>query len=250
MVAVEVKAHQLSVRFLMHPMHNPKKSKEAGRPIYDEIEGCEIWVPGVKTVGGNVFPAFDMYEATTDPITGDRIETTYAQKFNREYLAFKDGNGAGGSGTPLEELPFLTAAKRLELKALHIVSAEQLAGLDGSPLKQLGMGGRELKDQAAAYMETAGRNRDATYLRDELAKRDAEMAQMKIEFAALKTGTATVAPAVDLAATEDAFKDFNEDDLRNWLTEAGVEPDGRWGRQRLLTEAKVILDRDGKKKAA
>jgi hypothetical protein len=209
-------------------------------------------VPGVRTVGGNVFPAHDVAEWSTDPETGEKIEVTYAQKYNAEYLAFKNGNVNGHVGTPLEELPFVSQGKRLELKALHIITAEQLAGLDGAPLKQLGMGGRELKDQAAAYIETAGKNRDATYLRDELAKRDADMASMRAELDALKNGTPRTQAPVDpeLEKTTEAFKDFADDDLKNWLEQAGVKADGRWGRERLLSEAKTILDRDGKKKAA
>ena len=64
------------------------------------------------------------------------------------------------AGTPLSELTFLSQGKRLELKALNIHTAEALASLDGGPLKMLGIGGREMKNQAAAYLAKAAGNAD------------------------------------------------------------------------------------------
>ena len=77
---------------------------------------------------------------------------TYAQAYHpRHYEAFKTGEAAKGEGTPIEELPFLTAARRAELKALHIHTAEALSQLEKlarhSP--NLGMFGRELKEKTA-----------------------------------------------------------------------------------------------------
>src|SRR4030095_3993846 len=75
--------------------------------------------------------------------------------YYEHYKAFREGQARAQSGTPIEELPFLSAAKRAELKALNIHTAEALAQLEGTPLTRLGMGGREMKNHAQAYLEPA-----------------------------------------------------------------------------------------------
>lgn len=237
--------HKLSVKFRLEAV--PFPTKKTGKPAYKDMEVCEVWVPGVKTVGGNWFPAHDVYVSKMDAVTGEYDERTYAQYFNAEYLAFKNGGSRASIGIPLEEAPFLLPTKRMELKALHVESIDQLAGLDGSQVKQLGMGGRELVKKAQEFMEAYAKSHQADYLEGELAKRDAELAEMRTQIAALSSKSSEPVADTDTAA---AFKDHTDDDLRNWLTEAGVNTDGRWGRARMLTEAQTILDRDGKKKAA
>ena len=46
-------------------------------------------------------------------------------------------------------LPFLTEASRAELRALNIYTVEALAAIDGQELKNLGHGGRDMKNKAA-----------------------------------------------------------------------------------------------------
>jgi hypothetical protein len=136
----------VTAAFEMFPTVNIAKSKIAGRPIYDEIELCRIYLAGNKqTVGA--FPAHDVWnyqKQMTEWGTEERMPVTYAMRFNRQYLEFKSGGKQSFSGTLLTELPFLTSAKRLELKALNIHTAETLASIDSNALKMLGAGGREL----------------------------------------------------------------------------------------------------------
>jgi len=147
--------------FKTHSVMNEAKSKTAGRPIYDDMEICEIRTAGDRQ-SIKVFPAHEVSHHDDEG-----VPITYAQRFNEQYLRFKDGNTQSQSGTPIEELPFLTQGKRLELKALHVHTAEALASLDGTPLKQLGLGGRELKNQAQAYLDTANKTADVTKLASE-----------------------------------------------------------------------------------
>jgi hypothetical protein len=105
-------------------------------------------------------------------------------RYGKQYKAFKAQTTQVASGTPLEELPFLTQARRRELKALNIHTAEALAALDGQPLKQIGPGGREQKNQAQAYLDNAAKSVDVVALagevatlRQQLAERDAAIAR-------------------------------------------------------------------------
>lgn len=237
------------VIFRMHAELNESKSRAQGRPIYDEYEVCEISFPANKhTVG--VFPATEYAGWGDDPVTGQRTRITYAQKYNQQYLAFKSGSAQSLGGTPLEELTFLTQGKRLELKALNIHTAETLAALDGAQLKMLGMGGRELKNQAQTYIDAASKSADATHLASELAARDDEIARMRRELDAMKAGAPVPPPK---PTTESPFKDFDDEDIANWIKDAKPDAviDGL-ARDALIAMGDGILAEQGKlkKKAA
>jgi hypothetical protein len=143
----------LFIEFKPEKIENAAKTKEAGRPIFDDIE-----LVSVQHVGDQkTWPWFRADERSIyvrDP-GGSGHYATYAECYYEHYKAFKEGQAKAQSGTPVEELPFLSAAKRGELKALNIHTAEALAGLEGTPLTKLGMGGREMKNQAQAYLDRA-----------------------------------------------------------------------------------------------
>lgn len=151
-------------------------SKKAGRPIFTDMEVIKIRFAADKQKVA-VFPAHDIDpEATREQ--GQPV--TYAMRYNSQYLAFKNQTTQTLGGTPVEELPFLTQSRRMELKALNVHTAEALAALDGTPLKQIGPGGRDLKNQAQAYLDNAAGSADVTSmaatiesLKQQLRDRDA-----------------------------------------------------------------------------
>jgi hypothetical protein len=145
-------------RFFVNTMPNEAASKAKGRPVFQEMECIELRFAGNRQTVA-VFPAHDV-EPNATREKGEIV--TYAQKYNDQYLKFKALEHQDVAGTPVSELPFLNEAKRRELRALNIHTAEALAALDGTPLKQLGMGGRELKNQAVAYLAAAEGTADVT----------------------------------------------------------------------------------------
>src|SRR5262245_38040975 len=158
----------LHIEFRNVAVENRARSLTEGRPIYDQQEQVFIRFAG-DTKKELVAPAHE--KCMRDPATG--LWASYAQVYHRHYEAFRTGEAAVGEGTPVEELPFIDAARRAELKALHIHTAEALAGLDGQNLSRLGMFGRELKEKAKAYIERA---KDSA-LETRLAGENAELAQ-------------------------------------------------------------------------
>ena len=144
-------------------LENKKKSRQQGRPIYDDVEVCEIRFAGSKEI--YVFPSTQVSHWENDEETGEHRQLTYAERFPRQYQQFKAKQSQTKSGTPLDYIPFLTDAKRAELRALSIYTVEALAELDGQPLKNLGIGGRDLKNKAVAYLENA--NHDGVIMRQQ-----------------------------------------------------------------------------------
>lgn len=157
-------ATTILVHFRNHVVPNEAESKAAGRPVYKDVEVCDIvFAANSKTKA--CFPAHEAEpNATRESILRGGQPVTYAMLYKDQYQAFKNGEVQTMGGTPLNELPFLTEAKRRELRALNIHNAEALSQLDGQPLKRLGMGGRELKNQAQAYLDRAAGSADVTAL--------------------------------------------------------------------------------------
>ena len=205
------------VRFYNHPVLNEARSKAENRPVYDDMVVCEQKYAGDRQKVG-VFPAHEPFRHEDDPVTGMKRAVTYAIAFPDQYRAFKNGAAQAMSGTPVEELPFLTQAKRYELKALNIHTAEALAALDGQPLKQLGMGGRELKNKAQAYLDSAHGSADTAALA-------AEVARLREENARLRGDASGPVEDDDGDPKTSPFQSWDGEDIRNWIkANGGNEP--------------------------
>jgi hypothetical protein len=143
----------LVVLFRHLAMENQQRTLSEGRPIFDDVEVCEIRSPGGKDV--KVFPATAFCRWDDDPMTGTQHKVSYAERFSHQYQQFKSRAVQTKSGTPLEHAAFLTEGRRAELRAQNVYTVETLAAIEGVELKNLGPGGREMKNRAIEYIEEA-----------------------------------------------------------------------------------------------
>ena len=205
---------------------NESKSIEAGRPVFDDIELVEIRCPGSKNIA--VFPALEFSHWDEDEINGGQRAYTYAERFTRQYQQFKAHQQQTKSGTPLDYLPFLTEAKRAELRALNIYTAEALTVIDGPELKNLGPGGREMKNQAIAFLESSS---DMA----RVAKLEAELMAMRARNQVLEDDL-KAGPRVPEPPNE--FDDMTDEQLRAHIKAlTGVAPKGNPPRRTLVRMA-------------
>lgn len=160
-------------------------TKKEGRPIYKDVEYVEIRIAGDQH-HRPCYPAHSFWQRDEN---GN--DMTYAMRWSDQYRKWKEGSGQAVHGTPIEELPFLTQAKRSELKALSIYTAEALASLDGKNLKTLGIGGRELKDQAQAYLDKAKGSADVTRFAAENADLKAQLDELRRQVLSLQQPSGT-----------------------------------------------------------
>lgn len=241
--------------FEWFPMRNEAKSKASGIPKFDDVAVVRITLAANRQTQG-VFPANEIwrYETVQSEYGEDRVPITYAMRFQKQYQEFINGGKQSFSGTIISELPFLTQADRLNLKGLNVHTAEALAGLDGAPLKMLGPQGRDLKNQAIAYLANAKANAGSVELADQLSIRDAQIAELTRKLDSLtavsgeKSEVSVAEPVSDKVV--EGFADYEDDDLRSWLADAGVTVDKRWGRNTLLAKASEELAKTGKQKHA
>jgi hypothetical protein len=202
----------LVVLFKYHAEENELKTLEAGRPIFDDKEMCEIRAPGSKDI--KVFPAHFFSRWVDDPRTGRQYKQTYAERFRHQYQQFKAQASQTKTGTPLEHAPFLSEGKRSEFRAQNIYTVEQLADIEGAELKNLGPGGREMKNAAMAYIEEG--------------KATAPNMQMMAELEALKARNAVLEGDFKIKQEEEGeFAAMEPDEIREYIkANTGQEPLG------------------------
>lgn len=149
----------LIVTFYERAVLNRARSEADGVARYDNREYVRILVPGQKL---NVVdqPARDEHR----------------KRFPRAYQAYREGREQRPEGTPIESWPYLTPAQVAELRALSILTVEQMAGLSDAGLQQIGMGARDLQTRAKAFL--AGTSAENQQLRGELDALKAQLAEL------------------------------------------------------------------------
>jgi len=243
--------------FKIHTVQNEARSRDKGRPQFDDLEIVEIRMAGNKQTVG-VFPAHEVWKWEDKP-DGSREPVTYAMRWPDIYQKFKANEAQVQSGTPLSEAPFLTQAKRYELKALNIHTVEALAALDGTPLKTLGIGGREMKTQAQAYLAKAEGSAVETRLAAENEDLRQQLADLQTQFSEFSKSKPSKAKRTEIEdeqpdASEDAamdedgtdgstspFSEWDDEDLKNWIADAqGSRPKGNPNHATLVRMADEI----------
>jgi hypothetical protein len=172
---------KLAVRFLLLDVENEAKSRAAGYPVYDQVEGIHIRAPGNR-----------------DEILRKALPKDKA-RFPRQYAAFKAGMEEPTSGLPLREWPAIGKAQAEVLIYQHgIRTVEQLAGVSDGNVDGLGHGALALRKKARDYIERAKSGAPTAQL--EAALREAnnkiEVMARSIETLQKQAGT-VVAPIVD-----------------------------------------------------
>lgn len=224
------------------PVVNEGRSKEEGRPIFDDLEVVRIHMSGDR-LQAPVFPAqAEVPGGIEDPETGLTRPGTYAEKYAKQYEQFKKGIRQTKSGTPIEALSFLTPAKVKELKAQNVFTAEALADLDGQPLKALGQGGREWKNQARAYLDNAAGSANVTKMASELEFYKAEVERMKSEQTQFRQVLDENRLNENLGYGA-SLEGMSDGELRAYIAEkSGAKPHGNSTRATLLSMAQELTN--------
>lgn len=223
---------RLIVTFENFPVLNEARSREANRPIYDDMEVCRIRMGGDR-LQAPVFPAWAEAPGGGENEDGYIVPMTYAEKYAEQYRKFKAGEVQTKEGTPIEALTFLSAAKVKELKALNIYTAESLASLEGASLKSLGQGGLEWKTKAKAYLDNAAGSANVTKLASEnefLKRQLEELRKERAQWPATQRVTENLGygdPDQDESKTDAELKDEIEQ-------KTGSRPRGNPSRETLI----------------
>ncbi len=111
----------------------------------------------------------------TNPDLWASIEPAYTQ--------WKKGQSVPDGETSLAVTSLFTRQQIEMLKALHVTSVEQLAKLTDSDLRNLGMGGQELRQKARHFVNN---HQDTAKVATLLAERDSKIEAMQARLAELE----------------------------------------------------------------
>jgi len=114
------------------------KSKQEGRPVFEDREMVRIIIPGDRR-----------------SMVVEIVNDEHKARWPRAYEAFKAGQEAPLDGTALSDWPQISRARVEELAYFHIRTVEQLASLGDDKLQNLGMGAREERERAKVFLDVA-----------------------------------------------------------------------------------------------
>ncbi len=175
----------LFVRFYKHPHQDEKATAEAGRPIFVDVEYVSIAASG------------DKFNVVVRPATKkDKA------RFRRQYKMFQENASESTVGTPLTRWPLIQAAQVEELKYFNVRTVEQLASMPDGNIPNVGNISK-LKKQAQDFLEFAKGQAPAVQLRNELEKRDTEIAALRAQMQEIVAAQRqAAAPVASEALTE------------------------------------------------
>ncbi len=162
---------RLHVEFHRKPVLNNFKSQEAGRAIYEEKDFVRIHIPGDK-----------------NNVVDRPVDAIDEQRFADRLAKWRANQKQAVDGTPLSALPSMTPGKVAEYEYFNIKTVEQLAGASDS-LGQKFMSFHADKQRAKAFIDVAKGNAPIEQMNAELAKRDAEIENLKAQMSALMVNT-------------------------------------------------------------
>lgn len=184
------------VQFELRPEEDREASLAAGHFVAKDVAYAIITPMGSK----------DRIECLATQWLEQLERDTQEGRFPREWLrgyqdhykAWTEGNEPSPTGTPIEQWPPLSPAMLRMCRDARIRTVEDLAQANEETLMRIGMGGRALKDKAAAWMTAsssvgktaermAGLEADNRTLRTQLASLEATVTALRAEAAAKTT---------------------------------------------------------------
>jgi len=135
----------LFVEFYLEAIEDQDETRAQGRPIYKDMEMISIRIMGDKNT--HVVRPIDLKGTPTTPPDNVRWPVQYA--------AFKNQSVQPQVGTPITEWPVVSKSMAMNLKSLNIHTVENLAEVSDGNLQNIGMGARDLRDKAIAFIEQA-----------------------------------------------------------------------------------------------
>lgn len=152
--------------FYWDKMHNQAKSREAGRPWYDNVVMVRIGNPGER-LNIVIRPATDQDK----------------RRFALQWAQFQQQKEQRPEGTPLNCLFPENPAMIGNFEASGVYTVEQLAALSGNAIESLGMGTQGYVNQAQTYLTNAEKGIRNSQLRKMQEDHEREVNALKHQIA-------------------------------------------------------------------
>jgi hypothetical protein len=155
--------------FYTKAAHNPAKSADSGRPVYEDKVFVRIHPPGERL---NIV---------------DRPATANDQRrFPAQWAQFKENREQIPEGTPVDLLYPDQPSIAAMLRANNVHTVEQLAELSATAIESIGMGTQTYVNNAQKYLQMSNKGMAAAQVRRELEDRDRQIKTMAGTIESLK----------------------------------------------------------------
>lgn len=124
--------------FFTEPVEMVFKSKQEGRPIFEDQEFVKILIPG------------DRNSSPVQPVT-DEVKA----RWPTEYAAFTAKQDAPLEGTPLSAWPPIKRGQVEEFRFYNVLTVEHLAAVNDAQIQKMPMGTRDLQKAARVFLDAA-----------------------------------------------------------------------------------------------
>jgi hypothetical protein len=154
------------LRFFYDSERNEQATNAEGRAIFDTVLMCDIMTPGQKasTPRVEIERVWAPQSAKALGVIGPSKRSHHYKRFEEQVERFKRNENVDMGGTPLKMWPRADRGLIATLMAANIFTVEQLANISDASLDIVGMGARELRDQARAFLDTAAGTADSSAL--------------------------------------------------------------------------------------
>lgn len=155
---------------------NEVESEKEGRPIHDKVLLGFIMNPGSRDEASRII---ERHKPDGSVIQDGDWSKKHADHVN----IFKEtGEGTAG-GTPLSSWPAMDVSTVADMAAMKIYTVEDMAGLSDAGIGKIGMGGRELRTKAIAYLKAAQDSSEAPRLaaENQRLRSDVDRLQAQLE---------------------------------------------------------------------
>ena len=146
-------------QFYMRAVRDAARSETEGRPVFGEAAYVRVLVPGDR-----------------NSIVDRRVTEHDRERWPGRWAAFL-AKRERPAGTPIEHWPYLTVARVAELKALEILTVEQVAEADEAARARIGGDGDALAERARHFLQP--QSETETELRQEIARLERDRDEWK-----------------------------------------------------------------------
>lgn len=143
------------VMFFNKAVHNPAKSAQSGRPVYEDVTYVRIHPPGER---------LNIIERVADE--------SHKRRWPMHWQAFMQKKEQFQEGTPIDLLYPEHPSIGAMLRSNGVHTVEQCAELSGNAIDSVGMGAQSYVNMAQKYLKAANKGATSTEMRRELDIRD------------------------------------------------------------------------------
>lgn len=142
------------VAFETRAVEDRTASLAQGCPVTRDVDFAVITPAGSRDMIER--EVSDWFVMLAGQVAEGRFSALWFDGYKRSFELWKQGQETPESGTPVKNWPMASPAEVKMLLELRVRTVEDLANANEETILRLGMGGRALKDRAAAYIKAVG----------------------------------------------------------------------------------------------